>query len=648
MQRGQIEFSGKLLTLYSVDTLIVGSGCAGLNAADSLFDFGHQDIALVTEGINMGTSRNTGSDKQTYYKLSLVSGESDSVSELAQTLFSGGGVNGDTALAEAACSVRSFMKLVNLGVPFPTNRYGEYVGYTTDHDNRKRATSAGPLTSKFMTECLEQSVRRKQIEILDETIVFKLLVEDGAVSGAAGFDKKKNEFVMFRCNNIVLATGGHCQIYKNTVYPPGQTGMTGMALEAGAEGANLQEWQYGIASVDFKWNLSGTYQQVMPRYISVDENGTKREFLPGYLKSVADSVNFVFLKGYQWPFDTEKICGSSVIDFIVYNETVNKNRTVYLDFTCEPIALLNGFGDLSQEAYTYLKNSDALIKTPIHRLLKMNRQAVELFYRNGIDLSREPLKITVAAQHTNGGLAVDENWETNIKGLYAVGEAAGTFGTYRPGGTALNAAQVGALRAAEHIAYAKETRDLKATEAYKQIAMEQGIDDFFRLTAANSGRGNAGFKKTYEALQAEMSRCASMIRNMIEMERLKEAVSSELCRFWQAAEGVSADDIPACLKYRDMLITQTAVLDAMIFSGKKMGSRGGALVLKDSKTFWSAADILHLAPKSSNAFCDKIIYTTYRQAGADSRMENVRPIPKSDNWFETVWNEFLERRGKNA
>lgn len=54
MQRGQIEFSGKLLTLYSVDTLIVGSGCAGLNAADSLFDFGHQDIALVTEGIKHG------------------------------------------------------------------------------------------------------------------------------------------------------------------------------------------------------------------------------------------------------------------------------------------------------------------------------------------------------------------------------------------------------------------------------------------------------------------------------------------------------------------------------------------------------------------------------------------------------------------
>ena len=52
------------------DTLIIGSGCAGFNAADRLYNFGVRDIAIITEGINMGTSRNTGSDKQTYYKLS--------------------------------------------------------------------------------------------------------------------------------------------------------------------------------------------------------------------------------------------------------------------------------------------------------------------------------------------------------------------------------------------------------------------------------------------------------------------------------------------------------------------------------------------------------------------------------------------------
>ena len=45
--------------------------------------------------------------------------------------------------------------LVELGVPFPSNEYGEFVGYKTDHDPASRATSAGPLTSKFMTEKLQ-------------------------------------------------------------------------------------------------------------------------------------------------------------------------------------------------------------------------------------------------------------------------------------------------------------------------------------------------------------------------------------------------------------------------------------------------------------------------------------------------------------
>ena len=155
------------MALYSFDTLVVGSGCAGFNAADTLWDLGRRSVALLTEGVTMGTSRNTGSDKQTYYKLSLCGDSADSIYQLAQDLFAGGSVNGDTALAEAAGSVRSFMKLVNLGVPVPTNQYGEYVGYRTDHDPRQRATSCGPLTSKVMTEKLEASVNTKGVPVFD-------------------------------------------------------------------------------------------------------------------------------------------------------------------------------------------------------------------------------------------------------------------------------------------------------------------------------------------------------------------------------------------------------------------------------------------------------------------------------------------------
>ena len=69
-------------------TVVVGSGCAGLNAADWLYSLGQRSVLLLTDGMNRGTSRNAGSDKQTYYKLSLSGDKPDSVRALAETLLS--------------------------------------------------------------------------------------------------------------------------------------------------------------------------------------------------------------------------------------------------------------------------------------------------------------------------------------------------------------------------------------------------------------------------------------------------------------------------------------------------------------------------------------------------------------------------------
>lgn len=95
---------------------------------------------------------------------------------------------------------------------------------------------------------------------------------------------------------------------------------------------NLAEWQYGLSSVKFRWNVSGSYQQVIPRYISV-KDGKQREFLSDYTdKNVFD---LIFLKGYQWPFDAAKAEESSVIDIAVYSEK-QKGARVYLDYTVNP------------------------------------------------------------------------------------------------------------------------------------------------------------------------------------------------------------------------------------------------------------------------------------------------------------------------
>ncbi len=446
------------MRVIRVPALVVGTGCAGYNAADWLYDCGVRGVAIATEGRRMGASRNTGSDKQTYYKLSLCSDDRDSVYEMARDLFDGGGVNGDTALCEAAGSVRAFMKLNLLGVPFPTNRYGEYVGYRTDHDARRRATSAGPLTSKMMTEALERAVLDKDIPVNDHMQAVRLVVAGGRVHGLLALDTSRvrepdRGLTLYLTPNVVLCTGGPAIAYEKSVYPASQTGCTGMALAAGAQGCNLHQWQYGLASAGFRWNVSGTYQQALPRYISVDAAGVEREFLPEYFGSAAKALDMTFLKGYQWPFDSAKMEGSSLVDLIVYHETEAMGRRVFLDFTRDPAGLEAGFGALGGEARAYLERSGALVKTPVERLRRMNPQAIALYRDHGIDLTREGLEIQVCAQHNNGGLNVDADWQSTIAGLYVAGEAAGTFGAARPGGAALNSTQVGAQRAAEHIAF---------------------------------------------------------------------------------------------------------------------------------------------------------------------------------------------------
>ena len=584
---------------HTYHTLIIGTGCAGFNAADKLFDLGVTDIAIISEGRFMGTSRNTGSDKQTYYKLSLCGGEGDSVREMADTLYAGGGVMGEHALCEAAYSTRCFMRLVELGVPFPTNEFGEYAGYKTDHDPRTRATSCGPLTSKYMTEALEKSCLRKGIEIIDFQRAVKILTDENGVTGVACVSTVTGECTVFACQNVILCTGGPAGIYRNTVYPESQHGATGLAIEVGASLSNMEEWQYGMASTKFRWNLSGTYQQVLPRYVSVDAEGVEREFLYEALGDA--SLGLIFLKGYQWPFDVRKAEASSQIDLLVAAE-IKKGHRVFMDFTRNPKGLENGFSVLPSEAYGYLEKSGALFGTPIRRLEKMNVGAIELYASHGIDLYGEYLEIAVCAQHCNGGVTVDSNWQTEVEGLYCAGEAAGTFGVYRPGGSALNSTQVGSLRAAEHIA-SKESR-VTSAPVYELPTVLEGEDNVTDLQTD---------------FRTEMSRVADFDRSTEGMKALLARVTHLLANFTDTVRISGAHRLAEAFKLYDMLLTQQATLSAMICSAETIGTHGSALVDRRPASGDSA-------PRTTRTLT----------RGGTSAIASVSPMPDPELWFETL------------
>lgn len=648
MKEEMVRLAGQTVQVITVQTAVVGSGAAGLNAASRLFAFGQRDVVLVTEGMGRGTSRNTGSDKQTYYKLTLAGEEADSVQAMAETLFSGGCVDGEHALAEAAGSVRCFLRLVELGVPFPDGPYGEYVGYRTDHDPRRRATSAGPLTSKLMTEALEREVRELGVPILDGYQAVRILTVGGEAAGLLCLNCKspqsaKSRWLLVNCRSLIWATGGPAGMYWDSVYPAGHWGSTGAALEAGAAGQNLTEWQFGLASVSPRWNVSGTYMQALPRFLSTAPDGSDpKEFLLDYFGDPASMCNHIFRKGYEWPFDAAKVCsGSSILDVLVFLETKGKGRRVVLDFLENPGGGELDAAALEPQAREYLTAAGACFGRPIDRLLKMNRPAVDFYRSRGVDLTKEPLEIALCAQHNNGGLKVNGWWETTLPGLFAVGEAAGTHGVTRPGGSALNAGQVGSLRAARYIA-AKRTQPPISLTAFLSAVSSQA-EALLAVPVAQTAESIQG---KVAGAQRRMSEAGGPFRREAGLAAALKEAQAELAQWGRSP--VLPQELSLSFRYRDLLLSQQAYLFAMLSYLRNGGkSRGSALYHDPLGTLPNglSEEFRHSLAEKGGETIQEVRLT---KDGPFALVRPRHPIPQREDFFENVWRSFRETGNVDA
>jgi len=646
--------------VYEYDTVIIGSGVAGYNCAHTLALLEksspkNHTLAIITEGKNMGTSRNTGSDKQTYYKLSTTASKSDCALDMAKDLFSGGSMHGDIALTESLGSLRAFYKLVNLGVPFPHSEYGEYTGYKTDHDEKNRATSCGPLTSKYMTELLETAVNDLNIPIFDGYRAVGIIEDNGRACGVCAVSENElsaNRFglCVFASPNVVYAVGGPSAVYESTVYPESQTCALGSAFLAGVEGVNLTESQYGIASVKFRWNLSGSYQQVIPRYFSVGEDGIEREFLYDYFtgSTAAEIANAVFLLGYQWPFDPRKIrgadgnIGSSAVDLAVFSETSLKGCKVYMDFTKNPRGIsADSTENVGETAFEYLQKSGSVGATPVERLRQLNEKAYQLYLSNGIDLERDMLEIKVCAQHCNGGLSGDIWYESaSLKGFFPVGEVNGVFGVRRPGGSALNSTQVGSMRAAQKIHAKTKKHSITVTDEMIPAHVKKLLSMMNNANESNVSSAVLTKRKTYSS---RMSECGSFIRNASKIDAAIEKVKKELDGFFNDSSnkiGGIRELKDLSINY-DILVTQYVMLSAIGEYINDGGQSRGSYIITDTPP-----DALVGAdnPALDEVHFSKLCYASLSaDMSVDFRWENARPVPAEENWFENVMRDFQSK-----
>ncbi|MFX0039257.1 MAG: FAD-binding protein [Promethearchaeota archaeon] len=667
------ELNENQFEIKEYNSIVVGSGAAGLNCALHLVMEGipPNEVAIVTENLGGGTSFNAGSDKQTYYKLSIYGDQADSPYDLAKDLCAGGAMHGDIALIEATNSVREFFHLVQLGVPFPYDEYGGFVGYKTDNDPRQRATSIGPFTSQKMGQCLLNVVQKKNIQIYNKHYAVKVIIDDTTenpkaiglicidiekLSKSKNLENFLNALRIFKARNVILATGGPAILYENSVYPISQKGSTSLAIEASCQLQNLTESQFGLASIKFRWNLSGSYQQVIPRYFSIDEAKNEREFLNDLFPSFEKLSRAIFLKGYQWPFNSTLIdgFGSSLIDLAVFHETVILKRKVYLDYTRNPSNF--HIDKLHNIAREYLTKSNALGDTPIDRLKKLNQEAINVYHNQGIDIISEPLEIALCNQHLNGGISCNKWWEsTTVNNLFAIGEINGSHGIHRPGGSALNAGQVGGLRASQKIAHTEYRHMLKNHKKFYDMLKTEinNMKNQISKLLSNIMENYLVPNELLNQIQKRTSEYATIVRPLRNLESEIFMIQKQLEDIANLIKIKNNSEIIEFFCVKDALLTQLFFLKAILNYHVLYGrSRGSYLILRE-KLNPSISEIYIVPPGylkdhkfiyNKLDLSKKIQTLQWKNGQIIIEWDNVREIPNEFGWFENVWKDFLNRK----
>ncbi|EDV2566436.1 TPA: FAD-binding protein [Salmonella enterica] len=645
--------------VWQADALVVGTGAAGLRAAVEL-QRREQSVLLATAGLYMGTSACSGSDKQTLFT-AATAGSGDNFTKLAEALASGGAMDRDTAYVEAVGSLHTLGGLQYLGLELPEDRYGAILRYQTDHDEAGRATSCGPRTSRLMVKVLLEEVKRLGIPLLTSATIIKLLHQRdesgvdrvaGAILATGSRTWNPSGLAIVTAPNVVLATGGPGELYRDSVYPHKCFGSLGLALEEGITLANLTESQFGIGTPRsaFPWNLSGTYVQVIPYIYSVDSEGNEHNFLADYYRTTQELASNIFRKGYQWPFHATRVLdfGSSLLDMAVAYEQ-QLGRSVYMDFlrNPEPVPgdLPFSLKRLDEDVQAYLANNDALASLPIERLQRMNPLSIALYKMHGHDLAQEPLQFAMNNQHMNGGIEVDIWGQTSLPGCFAVGEVAGTHGVTRPGGAALNAGQVFAVRLARYIAEAGWRGKNGGVEELVTAPLMQINATIHQALHNAAGRPLSSLR---EEIQARMSDYAGFICHVENIRQAAQDARNLLASLSHDALSIQhLAEIPGLFMWRQQTLASAAILTMLEeFIAAGGGSRGARIILDLQG---SCLPLTRHGPFSQWRFRpereeDKNTKLTihYQEKKFIFNQKPLRNLPDlKDNYFEKNWPDFL-------
>ncbi len=399
---------------YQYDVLIIGGGAAGLTAALRLAN--RTKIALLAK-----VSLTEGATLYAQGGVSAVMDKNDSLeSHISDTMRTGAGLCDEQAVRFTIEHAKQSIEwLIQEGVSFTKETRPN--GHETFHLTRegghsfRRVLHAADSTGHAVSTTLEQQARANtNIELYENHIVVDLIrVADSDQSsprcvGAYVLDRDRQKVVVFRAKFILLATGGASKVYLYTSNPDVSTGDgIAMAWRAGCRVANMEFIQFHPTCL--------YHPKAKSFLISEAVRGEGGKLL------LPDKTPFMH------KFDARgELAPRDIVARAIDHEMKRLGAAhVLLDISYKPAA--------------FIKN----------HFPGIYRRCMEF----GCDITKTPIPVVPAAHYTCGGVITNRQGQSDLPGLYIIGETAftGLHGANRMASNSLLECLVFAFSASQDI-----------------------------------------------------------------------------------------------------------------------------------------------------------------------------------------------------
>ncbi len=416
------------------DVLVIGSGIGGLFAALKISEFAN--VVLVTK-------KNKAESNTNYAQggiASVIDPKDSFEKHVNDTLIAGAGLCDKNAVESMVKEgPERINDLIEIGTKF--TKIGDTFDLAKEGGHSmSRILHSKDLTGQEIERALINSVENKNnIKIYENAIAIDLLTEHNLFKGSKSIRENENCWGAYILDTIndkvikitskatVLATGGLGQVYLHTTNPLIATGDGfAMAYRAGVEIANMEFIQFHPTSLFIKNSIS--------------EFGGKSflisEAVRGFGGLLRTKAGNLFMQNYDI---RKELAPRDIVARAIDSELKKSGEEcVFLDLT-------------------HKNSNDIINHFP---------NIYETCIKQGIDITKEFIPVVPAAHYACGGIAVNLEGLTSLKGLYACGEVTmtGVHGANRLASNSLLEALVYAYRCAGSIKKYVSNTDINIPE----------------------------------------------------------------------------------------------------------------------------------------------------------------------------------------